>query len=186
MTDKETRLLELFQERSFRRGEFKLASGDTSTYYIDGRMTAVFSEGAYLIGEVLYDHTHTLNLDAIGGLEAGAIPLTTAAVIAYHAHGQRLEGFWVRDKTKGHGTRKNVEGNLRPGARVVVVDDVFTRGTSAAKAVEAVRELGCEVVQVLALVDRLQGATELFRGLGILYRSIFTIRDLGVNPDTME
>jgi orotate phosphoribosyltransferase len=181
MSTAETQLRELLGNRSFKRGEFKLASGDTSTYYMDGRMTAVFSEGAYLIGEILYERTKDLGIDAIGGLEVGAVPLTTAAVISYHLHGRKMEGFWVRDKEKAHGTRKLIEGNLKAGARVAIVDDVFTKGSSALKAVTAVKELGCEVVLVLALVDRLQGADELFRTQGIgNYQAVLTIRDFGV------
>lgn len=182
MTDAESRLLQLLQERSFRRGAFQLASGGTSNYYIDGRMSAVFSDAAYLIGEVLYERTRDLDLGAIGGLAIGAVPLTTAAVISYRLHGQAMEGFWVRDEVKRHGTQKRIEGNLRPGTRVAIVDDVFTAGQSALKAVEAVREHGCEVVLVLALVDRLQGARALFRRHGVEnYRPVFTIRDFGID-----
>jgi orotate phosphoribosyltransferase len=139
VTDSEARLLQLLKERSFRRGTFRLASGETSTYYIDGRMTAVFSGAVPLIGEVLYERTRGLGITAIGGLAVGAVPLTTAAVYAYSLHGESMEGFWVRDEVKGHGTQKLIEGNLRPGSRVAVVDDVFTKGNSAATAVKAVR-----------------------------------------------
>src|SRR4051794_18363448 len=152
MTDAEQRLLALIKERSFKQGDFLLASGDRSTYYIDGRMTVVYSEAAHLIGEVFYEHTRDLNIDAIGGLATGAIPLTTATIISYHLHGKSLEGFWVRDAVKAHGTQKVIEGNLKPGARVVIVDDVFTRGNSALKACEEVTKIGCQVVMVLALV----------------------------------
>lgn len=181
MTEAEAQLLEILRDRSFRRGTFRLASGDVSDYYIDGRMTVVFSAGAALIGEVLYERTKDHRIDAIGGLAVGAVPLATAAAIAYHRHGRPLEGFWVRDRTKDHGTQKLIEGGLKPGMRVAVVDDVFTKGQSALKAAEAVKELGCEVVLVLALVDRLAGARELFREHGIDdYQAVFTIRDLGV------
>src|SRR5258708_1693375 len=91
MSDTERQLLKLIQERAFRLGTFRLASGDTSNYYIDGKMIEVFSESAHLIGEVLYEQTQALSLDAIGGLEVGAVPLTTAAVISYHLHGRRME-----------------------------------------------------------------------------------------------
>ncbi|HJZ92353.1 MAG TPA: phosphoribosyltransferase family protein, partial [Gemmataceae bacterium] len=102
-----------------------------------------------------------------------------------HRHGRPLEGFWVRDQVKEHGTQKQIEGHLRTGSRVVVVDDVFTKGESGRKAVDAVREAGCEVVLVLALVDRLQGAERLFRAHGIAnYQAVFTIRDFGVEVDT--
>jgi orotate phosphoribosyltransferase len=182
MSEAEKQLLELLKERSFRRGTFRLASGGTSDYYIDGRMTEVFSQGAHLIGEVLYERTQDLKIDALGGLAVGAVPLTTAAVISYHRHGRAMEGFWVRDKAKSHGTQKLVEGNLAPGARVVILDDVITEGKSSLKAIQEVRERGCEVVRVLALVDRLQGAEQLFRGEGIAdFQSVFTIRDFGVD-----
>jgi orotate phosphoribosyltransferase len=179
MTPAEEQLLQLLVERSFKLGSFRLASGDTSDYYIDGRTTSVFSRGAHLIGEVLYEHTRDLNLDAIGGLEVGAVPLATAAVISYHHHGRSMEGFWVRDKVKGHGTQKLIEGNLKQGARVAIVDDVITRGQSVLKAVEGVRAHGCEVVVALALVDRLSGAAELFGEQGIKdYRPVFTVAQL--------
>jgi orotate phosphoribosyltransferase len=181
MSTSETKLLQLLAERSFKRGAFRLASGGTSDYYIDGKMTEVFSEAVPLIGEILYERTEGLGVDAIGGLEVGAVPLTTAAVFSYNLHGRKMEGFWVRDEAKSHGTKKIVEGNLVAGARVVIVDDVFTKGTSAAKAIKAVRSMGCEVVAVLAIVDRLQGAEDLFESLGVEnYQSIFTIRDFGI------
>jgi orotate phosphoribosyltransferase len=147
-------------------------------------MTEVCSEGAYLIGEVLYEMTEGLAIDAIGGLQVGAVPLTTAAVMSYHLHGRAIEGFWVREEMKDHGTQKRIEGGLKPGSRVVILDDVCTKGGSALKAVEAVRALGCEVVLVVALVDRLAGAEELFRQHGVAgYRAVFTIRDFGVDVE---
>ncbi|MGO8900084.1 MAG: orotate phosphoribosyltransferase, partial [Isosphaeraceae bacterium] len=66
MSENEQRLLELLKTRSFQRGQFRLASGETSDYFIDGKMTEVYSEGAYLIGEVLYEWTKDLEIDAIG------------------------------------------------------------------------------------------------------------------------
>ncbi len=184
MTEIEARLLEVLKKRSFKLGHFRLASGGTSNYYIDGKMTEVHPEGAHLIGEVIYERTKDLGIDAIGGLQVGAVPLTTAAVISYYHHGRSVEGFWVREEIKAHGTQKRVEGGLGQGGRVVIVDDVVTKGGSALKAVEAARELGCEVVLVLALVDRLQGAEELFRLNGIeKYQAVFTIRDFGVEAD---
>src|SRR3989442_487666 len=130
MSAAENHLLQLLKERSFQLGTFPLASGDTSNYYIDGKMTVIFSKGAHLIGEVLYERTKDLGIDAIGGLETGAIPLTTAAVISYDRYGREIEGFWVREKVKTHGTKKLIEGGLMPNSRVVIVDDVITRGNS--------------------------------------------------------
>jgi orotate phosphoribosyltransferase len=191
MTTAEQRLLELLKARSFRRAPsgqpFRLASGELSDYFIDGKMTAVSSEGAALIGDVLFEHTKDANIGGIGGLQVGAVPLATSAVISYHRNGRPIEGFWVRDGAKDHGTKKLVEGLLKPGMRVAVVDDVFTKGGSTLKAVQAVREFGCEVALVIALVDRLRGARKLFRDNGITdCRSVFTIRDFGIDAPAEE
>jgi orotate phosphoribosyltransferase len=185
MSETEAQLLRLIRDRAFRQdGPYRLASGGTSDYYIDGKMIEVFSRSARLIGEVLYERTRTLNIDAIGGLEVGAVPLAAAAVIAYDLHGRQMEGFWVRDEVKRHGTKKLIEGNLPAGSRVVVLEDVVTQGGSAVKAVRAVQEAGCEVVLVLALVDRLVGGEQRLREAGVVaYESIFTVRDLGVRPE---
>ncbi len=182
MSHAATQLLELLKERSFQRGHFRLASGGESNYYIDGKASEVFSESAYLIGEVLYEHTRNLDIQAIGGLEVGAVPLTTAAVISYHQHGRKIEGFWVRDKVKAHGTQKRLEGKLQAGWRVAILDDVTTEGKSALKAFQEAKAAGCEVAVVLALVDRLQGAKQLFVNEGFTnFQSVFTIRDFGVD-----
>ena len=180
MTPNESQLLEILRERSFKQGEFTLASGEVSDHYIDGKMSLVFSASAKLIGEILYERTVELGIDAIGGLEVGAVPMSTAAVIAYDEHGQEMEGFWVRDKVKGHGTKKRIEGGLRPGMKVAIIDDVFTKGGSAMKAVQAVREIGCEVVLVLGLVDRLAGARQLFEREGLNFQVVFDITEFGV------
>ena len=119
-------------------------------------MTAVSSEGAELIGEVLYGWTKDLGIDAIGGLQVGAIPLATAAVISYQRHGRPIEGFWVRNEVKTHGTKKQIEGALKKGMRVAIVDDVFTKGGSPSRPPRRFAAQ-CEVV-VWRLVDRLQGA----------------------------
>jgi orotate phosphoribosyltransferase len=181
MTAAEQELLEVLRTRSFTRGRFKLVSGGWSDYFIDGKMSEVYSQSALLIGRVLYERTCDLRIDAIGGLEVGAVPLTTAAVIAYALNNRTMEGFWVRDKVKDHGTKKLIEGRLPPGGNVVVLDDVITKGGSSLKAVQAVREAGANVVRVLALVDRLAGAEALMRANGVTdFQAIFTVRDFGV------
>src|SRR5260370_32204125 len=133
MSKTETALLNLIKERSFRMGTFKLASGKMSDYYIDGKSTIVSSEGAFLVGEVLFEQTQDLAIEAIGGLEMGAVPLATAAAMAYHQHGRKIEGFWVRDQAKDHCTKKTIEGKLERASRVLIVDDVFTSGLSPFK-----------------------------------------------------
>jgi orotate phosphoribosyltransferase len=126
--------------------------------------------------------TKDLNIQAIGGLEVGAIPMATAACLRYHEHGRSLEGFFVRKQAKGHGSQERVEGVLPPGARVAVIDDVFTQGTSVLQAVEEVEKAGAEVVAVSCIVDRLEGAQA--RLAKYRYLPIFTIRDFGIEPPT--
>lgn len=178
----EEKLFALLRDRCYREGNFTLSSGEKSEYYFDGKMLQLSSHGASLIGEVLYHRTKDLDIAGIGGLEIGAVPLTTAAVYHYHTQGRSMEGFFVRNKAKEHGTKKIIEGHLSPGSRVAIVDDVITQGTSVLKAVEAVRRAECTPVMILALVDRERGATELFQREGIPYTPIFRIRDFIREP----
>lgn len=180
MSEAERQLLSLIRTRAFQRGHFRLASGAESDHYIDCKMVEVFSESAFLIGKVIVDRTGPRGIDAVGGMETGAIPLATAAAVHFHMAGHEVEGFWVRNAVKDHGTQKLIEGNLQPGARVLVVEDVVTSGKSVLKAVDSVRQAGAEVVLVLALMDRLQGGAETFRRAGVPFEAVFTVRDLGV------
>src|ERR1051326_1609342 len=130
MSDSRARLLELFRTRAFARGKFKLASGKESTYYINSKKALFNSEAIWLLGDVLWDLTRELDIQAMGGLEVGAIPMATAAALRYHENGRKLEAFFVRKQAKEHGTQQMVEGVVEPGWRVAVIDDVFTTGGS--------------------------------------------------------
>lgn len=173
------RLLDLMRTRAVKFGQFTLASGKQSTYYINSKKILFHSESAALLGEMFYRLSVDLNVQAIGGLEVGAIPLTTACVVRYHQAGIPMEGFFVRKQPKGHGSQERIEGVLPEGARVAIVDDVLTTGGSAQQAVQEVERVGARVVAVLCIVDRLEGARELFSPK-VEYRPIFTIRDLGI------
>lgn len=175
MSDNEAKLFDLMLERCYREGDFTLSSGKKSTYYFDGKQLMFSSKGASLIGEVLYERTKDMDLDAIGGLEIGAVPLTTAVCYKYDEYGKEMEGFVVRNKQKSHGTMNLVEGKVKPGDRVAIVDDVITQGGSAMKAVDAILAMGATPVIVIALVDRDEGGAELFRGKGIPYHPVFHI-----------
>src|SRR5947209_12533425 len=175
------RLLELLKNRAVSFGRFTLASGQESTYYINSKKVLFNGEAVWLLGEILWELTKDLNLQAIGGLEVGAIPMATAAVLHYQLHGRPLEGFFVRKQAKEHGSRQRIEGVVQPGSRVAVIDDVFTQGTSVLQAITEVERLGAEVVAVSCIVDRLEGARERLASR-YNYLTIFTIRDLGVEP----
>ena len=175
------RLLELFKARAFSFGRFTLASGKESTYYVNSKKALFNSECVALLADALWELTRDLNVQAVGGLEVGAIPMATALVLRSHQEGRPLEGFFVRKQAKGHGSQERIEGVLPAGARVAVLDDVLTTGGSALQAVQEVERSGGQVVAVVCIVDRLEGARELFAGK-YEYRPIFTIRDFGVAP----
>jgi orotate phosphoribosyltransferase len=172
-------LLELFKARAISFGKFQLASGKESTYYINSKKVLFNAEAVWLLGDILWELTKDLNIQAIGGLEVGAIPMATAASLHYHMHGRPLEGFFVRKQAKEHGTQQRVEGVVRADDRVAVIDDVFTQGTSVLQAIQEVEKLGAKVVAVSCIVDRLEGARERLAD-HYNYLPIFTISDLGV------
>ena len=138
--------------KSFRLGEFKLASGRTSDYYIDCRTTTLDARGAQLTGQVFLEEIRARdwNADAIGGLTMGADPIVVAVAVT----SGKMNGFLVRKAEKQHGTGKRIEGFQEKGARVVIVDDVCTTGGSTIQAIEAAREFGFEIVGVMCLVER--------------------------------
>jgi orotate phosphoribosyltransferase len=174
------RLLELFKARAVALGDFTLASGKKSRYYINSKKALFHGEAISLLGELLYEATRDLDIQAIGGLEVGAIPMATAAVLRYQQAGKTLEGFFVRKAAKDHGSQERLEGRVNAGDRVAVVDDVLTTGESVVQAVEAVEARGAAVARVVCIVDRLQGARE--RLAKYDFRPLFTIRDLGIDP----
>jgi orotate phosphoribosyltransferase len=182
--DQRGRLIHLLQRDSLRLGQFTLASGRSSHYYIDGRKVTLGAEGARLIGQgVLGLLAAHRDVAAIGGLTMGADPIVGAALALAPEHGRGdLRGFLVRKQAKGHGTGNLVEGPLERGSTVAVVDDVITTGGSSFQAVDAVEALGCKVAVVIAVLDRLEGAADGFAARGLPFRSLLTIRDLGVEP----
>ena len=151
-------LLELLATRSFRLGEFTLSSGGKSDYYIDCRTTTLHARGAELTGRVFLEliQQQGWKPQAVGGLTMGADPIVVATSIISSQMGAPIHGFLVRKAEKAHGMGRRVEGFQEKGARVVIVDDVCTTGSSTIQAIEAAREFGFTVVGVACLVERLE------------------------------
>ena len=145
---------------AFLTGEFTLTSGRKSNYYIDGKRITLSPEGAYLVGKAIFDEVIKTGVDAIGGVATGAYPIVTAVALVSHLEGKPISAFIVREVAKEHGTMRQIEGHLKPGSRVAIVDDVLTTGGSVLKAIEAVEAAKCKVVKVIVLVDRGEGGSD--------------------------
>lgn len=175
MTDDE-RLVTLLAERSTKTGQFTLASGKQSKYYIDARLTTMSPEGLSLIGRIGLSRLRASGwtVDSIGGLTLGADPISYAISYTSANSPQPLRAFTVRKEAKAHGTGKTIEGPFGKKDRVAVIEDVITTGGSALRAIEAVRAEGGTVSGVLALVDREEGGRQTIEAAGVPVISIVT------------
>ena len=142
---------------SLRFGDFTLSSGQKSTYYFDGRMLSTDPEGADLISQAFSIALDEAGADAFGGPTVAAVPIVGALALQSHLSGKKRTGFFVRPEQKEHGAGKQIEGNLHPGMKVAAFDDTISTGGSLFPAIDAVEALGCDVVLVMAILDRHQG-----------------------------
>lgn len=170
------RLKDIIRTRSFQIGpEMKLASGRTSTIYFNMKPTMLDAEGAHLIASLMLDEIGD-GVDLVGGLEMGAVPIAAAIAGVGQAQGRPVNAFFVRKQAKKHGTQKLVEGlgpgETMAGKRVVVVEDVTTTGGSAIKAAQALQTEGAEIMMVVTIVDREEGAEEAFKDAGFEFRAV--------------
>lgn len=184
--DSRERLRALLKQKSVSYGDFLLASGGRSSFYIDCKLTTLDPTGALLAGEVMYAlicrfaAERGKTVQALGGLTMGADPLALAIGMqsVRSPQGQPLQVFSVRKSAKAHGQLKLIEGNFRPGDRVVVIDDVVTRGESTLKAIEAVESAGGHVEFVVALVDRGEGGSQRIVERGYPFVAVFQRSDV--------
>jgi orotate phosphoribosyltransferase len=169
-------LITLLAERSAKRGRFKLASGKESDFYIDARLTTMSPDGLAMIGPLALSALREKGweVDAIGGLTLGADPISYSISYASAASDHPLRAFTVRKEPKAHGTGKLLEGPVKEGDRVAVIEDVITTGGSALRAIEAVRNAKASVVGVLALVDREEGGRQAIESAGVGVISLVT------------
>ncbi len=170
-------LIDMILERSFQFSEeptFQLVSGKKSQYYFNCKATTLHPEGMVLIGRIGFERIRTLAPHGVGGLTLGADPLAYAVSFQSALADAPIETFIVRKEAKKHGLMRKIEGNVKAGDRVVVLDDVVTTGGSTLQAVEAAQAAGFEVVRILTLVDRQEGGRENIEKTGIPFESILT------------
>jgi len=179
MASAREQLLSLIATKSFKLGQFRLSSGGTSDYYVDCRTTTLDAQGARLVGEVFLHEIRQQGWkpQAIGGMTLGADPIAVSVAIA----SGDIHAFLVRKAEKQHGTAQRIEGFREPGARVVIVDDVCTTGSSTIQAIEAARAAGLDIVGVMCLVERTeaQGRPNVEKAASPApFVSLFTDRDV--------
>ena len=172
-----TKVFNLIKAKSFAKGKFVLVSGKESDYYLDMKPTMFDPEGANALSEMVLDELEDVEVDYVGGLALGAVPLISTITMLSHQRNRPLPGFFVRKEVKDHGTKKLVEGlsnaDALKGKRVVILDDVTTTGGSAMTAVEAAQQCGATIVLVLSIVDREEGAAEFYKQRNIPFECLF-------------
>lgn len=179
MSDRGT-LVRLLAQRSVRRGRFTLASGRESSHYVDARLTTMSPEGLAVIGPLALEAIRARGwpVDAVGGLTLGADPIAYATALASVTAPPLVRAFTVRKEAKQHGTGRLIEGPMREGDKVVVIEDVITTGGSALRAAEAIQRAGAMVSGILALVDREEGGRGVLEGAGFQVVCLATISEL--------
>jgi orotate phosphoribosyltransferase len=171
------RLRKLVSEHSLRTGDFKLSSGRRSPYLFQLRQTTMLPEGAALLGEVILEYMCQHSIECIGGLELGAVPLVSSVAVMSHIRASPISAFFVRKLAKEHGARERIDGHLRAGAEVLMVDDVATTGGSILNAIEGMEGHGSYVRRAMVVVDREEGAAQNLARASIQLAAIFKRSD---------
>lgn len=180
MSDLKRSLARLLMEKSYREGDFVLASGKRSDYYFDCRVTALSAEGSWLIGMLFNELLKDLAIVGVGGMTMGADPLVSSVTVLSHTLKRPLNGLLVRKEAKGHGTGRFVEGveNFAPNDNVAMLEDVVTTGGSLLLACDRVRACGLNIAAVCCILDREEGGREALANAGYNLLSLFTRGEL--------
>lgn len=172
------KLLDLFCQVAYQEGDFILSSGQSSSYYINGKQVTLDPQGATALARLLLPMLPE-DTQAVAGLTLGADPIVSAVSVVSVYENRPIPALIIRKEAKGHGTMAYIEGpTLTPGAKIVVLEDVVTTGQSALKAVKRLEDAGYTVDMVISLIDRLQGGGELYESVGLKFQALFTITDL--------
>lgn len=166
-------LVQKIKDKALTRGEFRLASGIMSDYYVDLSKVAFSCDGLWLIVQSINETVDWTHVNKVGGPAIGALPIVVALM-----HSNDIHGFLIRKAEKEYGKKDLIEGCLEKGDNVVLVEDMTTSGSSLLKAVKAVQEFGCTIKQVVSVLDRNQGATELFEKEGIPFKYLVSIKEV--------
>lgn len=177
-TDERSELLTMLARESYFERQLTLSSGRASNYYVDCKRTLYLPRGVRLAGELVLELVQAAGVEQIGGMAAGALPVTDAVIAAAARHAVNLRGFFVRKETKQHGLQQMIEGAFKPGLKTAVIDDTITTGGSSLQAVAAMRAAGANVIAAIALVERGEGAVDAFARAGLRYSWVFTAEEV--------
>jgi orotate phosphoribosyltransferase len=176
--DKRKALLQLLAQHSYFERQLTLASGRSSNYYVDCKRTLYLPIGARLAGELMLDLVTAAGVKQVGGMAAGALPVTDAIIVAASYRNVDLRGFFVRKETKAHGLQQQIEGAFDPALPTGVIDDTITTGGSTLAALSALRAAGATVTAAFALVDRGEGAADAFAREGLKYSWMYAAEEV--------
>ena len=174
MSDLKEELAERIEKLNvFKTGEFTLASGAKSNFYIDGRMITLDPIGSEIISKIILNNLNN-DITAIGGPATAAIPIISSLILVSNmVFSRKLNGFYVRPSVKDHGLSNSIEGSVNQKDKVAIVDDTITSGNSLINSIKEVEKLGCTVTQTFAVFDRGQGGVEKLKDAGYKNHSIF-------------
>jgi orotate phosphoribosyltransferase len=161
-----TELIDMLCRKSFKYSKepiYKLVSGRMSQFYVNCKPVTLCARGMFLAGHLLFEEIKDDDVTGVGGLTFGADPLAVATAFASEMKAKPINAFSIRKTRKDHGMIRWIEGDIQPGERVAIIDDVATTGGSTIKAIERARSEGLEVVKAVIFVDRQEGGIENIR-----------------------
>ena len=171
------KLLRMLIEKSYKRGEFTLASGKKSSHYLNCKPVSLNGEGLNLISDLFLELKDSRS-KAVAGMTLGADPLVSGIIVKAASQGQFLNGLIIRKEIKSYGTKAGIEGPLLgEGTMVSVLEDVVTTAGSVIKAIKKLRENNYIVKEVISIVDRQEGGYEALADENVKLKSLFTIKD---------
>jgi len=171
------KLLKQLIDKSYKKGNFILASGKESNHYFNCKPVSLNGEGLKLISNLFLDLMDSRS-KAVAGLTLGADPLVSGVIVTAASKELNLDALIIRKEIKNYGTMAGIEGPiLREGTLVTVLEDVVTTAGSAIKAIKKLRENKYLVNEVLSIIDRQEGGYEALQEENIKLKSLFSIKD---------